>query len=666
MTLGYHDASERDHYAVGFAATPQPPAGYSSFGSGGAQRQTEEWVRQEATRRGITPQQIRGEVESLVRQEAAKHGIPLSVDAARDQVEARVRAEAAKLGIPTSIKEARKIGEREAKKAGLKVGKEVFEKVGGPAAKKLVDDTLKNMKVPGNIPIVWPKEMSAEGVADAAMDAGAQWTENWLKAQTGFPIPVPRNLTPKELGKAIGGLIPGDAEEALDLAVSIGIQYASSAIASALAGAAIGSAIPGLGTVIGIGMALGYEALKEALKEPIPPHLKICPGRQLECPGVPRMSPIDQIPWVMEQRVRLTGAITAQQSKNYCGVGEMITCDRALANMAQESFNVIAGSTGRGSARGYGKSTPKVMGYYSILRAIGVYEKALPLRLSHVSGKAKRLNLRDRSGNPIKRWEITKEKGRTGQDIEIVLGWMRRRKVELAQLVATGNSIERMSAAQLASFRFTLITELAQAGRQYAFDAENPDTKQWLTTVGQFMIRLQKREDGVLQERKERKVQQTARFEQRKGDPREQIKHVLQQLQFHCGQGNAAACAEHRRISGGGALTAAQLKQFGGGAAPARSGPTRAARQAMRRGRVAQPAPRAAPAPRGVKVAETQARHMANAWLNNWATQNPAKAPCLTPRTRENLIGLFVAAHVKKTMTVPAATQRIAAILARC
>lgn len=67
-----------------------------------------------------------------------------------------------------------------------------------------------------------------------------------------------------------------------------------------------------------------------------------------------------------------------------------------------------------------------------------------------------------------------------------------------------------------------------------------------------------------------------------------------------------------------------------------------------------------------MKVAETQARHMANAWLNNWATQNPAKAPCLTPRTRENLIGLFVAAHVKKTMTVPAATQRIAAILARC
>jgi hypothetical protein len=599
MTVGYHDAQERYHYEQGFAADPRALL----------QQQAENWARAEAKRRGIpaTEKQVKDYASALVQKHLQQQGLPTSVAAGADLLK------------------------REGQKQLQKHGGKILKEVGGAEAKKIVDDTLRNMKVPGNIPVVIPKAATPEAVADAAMNAGSQWTENYLKQQTGLPIPVPRNFTAKELERTITGVIPGDAEEAIDLAVSIGIQYASGALASALAGAAIGSAIPGLGTVIGIGMALGYEAFKEALKEPIPPHLKHCTGRQLPCPSVPKLSPIEQLPWIQEQRVTLTRAIAAEQSRSYCGISPMITCDRALSTMGQNSFNVIAGSTGRGSERGYAKSTVKVMGYYEILRTIQLYQKALPLRVATVARGAQKVSVQERS-RTVKRWEITRDKGRTGQDIEIVLGWMQRRKAELAQLIATADRMENLSKAQLESLRFTLVPEIAGAARQYAFNP-TAGTRQWLATLGAYMRRLEARDQSILQERRVRQQQQTQRFEQRKGDPVAQKKHVLQQLQFQCGQDNAAACREYKRIAAGGALTAAQLKQFGGPAP-----------------RPASPAP--APRPAAPKIDHNLFKRCLKI-VTDLVAKNPRASKCLSRTDIDKLTRICVLAYKPQPQITP-------------
>jgi hypothetical protein len=176
---------------------------------------------------------------------------------------------------------------------------------------------------------------------------------------------------------------------------------------------------------------------------------------------------------------------------------------------------------------------------------------------------------------------------------------------------------------------------MRNAAMQVQFQPRNQGVKAWLGQVGQMWQRYQNRQAGTLQQRKQTQQVQQQRFQAAQSDPKKVLAHKLQQLQLACSDGNQAACAEYRKLAAG-------------------QKPT---------GKAQSPAPR--PAQRGVNVAETQARQLANAWLNAWAKKTPAKARCLTPKVRESLIALFVAAHVKKTVPVSVATQRITAILGR-
>jgi hypothetical protein len=502
MTVGYYDAQDRYHYAEGFAVNPV----------------------------------------DLLKQQAAARGVPTSTGQAKRAGAQLLQQQLQQRGIPTSSRQVQRQLQRQAEKE-IRKG---LKRVAGPEAEKIKSDVLKAMKLPGNIPVPLPAEMSVEGVKNAALNAGADYMEKELQRQTGLPIPVPRSLSVKEIERSITGILPADAGEAIELGITIGIQYASSALASVLAGAAIGSAIPGLGTVIGIGMALGVEAIKSALKEP--PTVKPCkakfPIRRVEgspgsfrvaetyrqCPPFPQTSAMGLLPWLARTVVPFRAELKRMDGGALCH-GPVQQCASILMTVSANAYNMS-------------KKTPQVLGYYQLGQLIPQYQAAMQLPRS-----------------------------RAQDDIKLLLPAMLKRQQQLAALIAKADQVERLSARDIASLRWNLVTEFRSAGAQFALD-QGPDTRQWLATLGKYMQRLQAREGAVVQERQQRQVQQTARFEQRKGDPKEQVKHVLQQLQMACGQDNAAACREYKRIAAGGALTAAQLKQFGGAARPApRSAP---------------------------------------------------------------------------------------------
>lgn len=73
----------------------------------------------------------------------------------------------------------------------------------------------------------------------------------------------------------------------------------------------------------------------------------------------------------------------------------------------------------------------------------------------------------------------------------------------------------------------------------------------------------------------------------------------------------------------------------------------------------------AKPAQKKVSPEEQRVRATADAMLEAWLKQNPRQRRCVTAKMREQVRQLFVAAHVKKTIAVSAATQRIMAMIGR-
>jgi hypothetical protein len=606
MTLGYHDPADQYHYAAGFAASPFDPVA--------AVRSAQQ-----------TAGRVQGQVQSARQQVQQATGIdplrpPTSVSQAGRQVRQHV------------TRQVRRQAEREAKKVGMRVGREVAQRVGGAQAQKIVGETLKNMKLPAGAAsaIVIPREASAEAVRDAAIEGGIRYAESAIQKKTGLPIRLPRKPNLKEIERSITGLLPGDAEEAIDLGVNIGIQAASGALASLIAGAAIGSTIPGLGTVIGIGMALGYQALKSALKEKPAPGQRLCTGRQLPCPQVPAMSPIDLLPWIQEQRVTLTQAIAGEKSRRMCGHGPMITCNNALETLGMDIFNVLSGSTGRGSTRGYAKSTVKVMGLYEVLQTIPRYERAAPMRVTYIDPKKPRINIRGRS--VLQRVQV---KGNTGEKIETILNWLRFRKKELEQLVAQANNMEKLTPNQLSGIHWTLITELKNAGQQYALNPNN-NTKQWLATLANYTRRWEKANAAIRERIFKRAEEGKKRAAARAGDVGWQQRHKRQQLQFLCSDGNQKACADLRAM---GPVSAAERA-------------TRTARPAPTRPAPARPAP-ARPDPQLYRRCYTLVTELVK--------KNPRAQKCLTRSDLDQLTKICMMAHGPTPKVTP---QRALALMA--
>lgn len=481
MTLGIHNDSYYAPQGALSAVLPIPPQ---------LQQQAEVWVRAEAKRRGIpvTEKQVRDFALDLARKELSKRvGVPIPSK------------------IPTTRKEAEKLIKKEVKKAAKREGKKLAKRAAkevltSQQAQALVGNIAKNYPS-GMPPVVLPKKLTVGAVHEAAMEAGAQWTENWIKTQTGIPITVPRKLSVNAIEESITGVLPSDAAEAMEMTLTIGAQYAASALVAAATGAAIGSAVPGLGTVVGIGVALGIQALKEEYKEdPVLPRCKV----KYPCPPLPKVSPVELLPVlaVAEQNAR---NVVATQEKHPRCVGGANYCAAVFSTISRRSFDVV-------------KNTAPVLGYYQTLNLIPKYQRAANLPLT-----------------------------RSTQNVRSILSVLTRRRNKLSALVAESSKIEQLSPAKLASLRFKLVTELQSAVRQYEFNQSN-DTRQWLATLGRFMQRLIAAEKKTAARRVQERAEGERRFREAMKDPAKQRAHELQILRFQCSEGDQTACAKVREL----------------------------------------------------------------------------------------------------------------------
>jgi hypothetical protein len=328
------------------------------------------------------------------------------------------------------------------------------------------------------------------------------------------------------------------------MGAQIGIQYASSALAGVIAGATIGSTIPGLGTVIGIGMGLAFQA---AIAPKVHPYQQPCPKPYMRCPitaGIrggaggsrflPPESPMDLLPWVAHARVALSVHISRKQMSKYCGKSPDIDCLLTLGQVARNAYK-------------FAENTPQVLGLPQVQEYLKKYRNATRFVGEYYNPKTRR---------------IEPSVGEVGQRfIPDILRKLEARERELLPKVALSQRMMQLTPRELSGLHFWLITELRNAAMQ-ATIAPSPQSQQWLTTMKGFMDQWSAANRAITERMRQQQAAGRQRFEQRRTDTGEQKKHVLQQLQFQCGQGNQGACGEYRRIAGGGALTAAQLKQF--------------------------------------------------------------------------------------------------------
>jgi hypothetical protein len=396
------------------------------------------------------------------------------------------------------VKEATSALKKGASSAGKAVAKEAekqfgsaVKKIGVDQAHKLVGEAFKNMKLPGNLPVVFPRELTAEGVANAAYATGKKYTEDLIQSKIGIPISLPKSLSVKEISRSVASLIPTDLSSALDMGLAVGAQVASAALTSALVGAGVGSVIPGLGTVVGIGVALGVAALKDALKSPPPPYERPCPTPSgFRCPKPGNRSPMEILPWLAAEQERISKLISEAQAQSYCGRGELVDCDIYLSMLAQKVIGLING-------------TPEVLGLPQLERLIPLYEKAPTARYYFDPKTRKTTHSKPQPGYSQQGYaggymlfgkpSSKNALGFVTPGVQAVLPAMKARRVYLIKLLADAEKISRSNAEDL---RRRLATELGNATLQYQFDPSS-ENKNWFIRLSVIFEKLQKFEDAT-------------------------------------------------------------------------------------------------------------------------------------------------------------------------
>jgi hypothetical protein len=603
MTLGYYD--DNDFYLAGFSASPLAPL-------------------------LAVGKQHAAQVVQRGRQHAAQ-AVQRGKQHAAQEIQRQTGIDPTK--IPTSAAQVRGMVEREAQQAGVKVLRDLGQRVGAQEAEKLFNETLQRFTPPGikGLPVqpVAPKELTVGAIRDAAIETSLRTTEAFIRQKTGLPIELPRKFNLKEIERTVTGLLPGDAKEALQLGINIGVQYASSALAGVVAGATIGSTVPGLGTVIGIGMGLAIQALAAPQ---VQPHQRPCTS-MVKCPlgstgkearyasragrtistgyAAQPQSPMELLPWVAENLVMPTSVLAQERARAYCGVGATVECIAAMHTAARGAY-------------AFAKDTPQVLGLPQVNRYLPLYERALRFEHSIFNVQARR---------------IDKTRGEVGQRfLPDILAKLRRRQQELSTFVAKADRMEQLSPNEHSTLQWPIIAEIKNAAQQYAV-APSSETQQWLAKVSDYSRRWGAYRQNLTRKIAERAEAGKKRFETRKSDPAQQRAHVLQQLKFQCGQDNQAACAEYRRIAAGGSLTAQQLKQFGSAAATPR--PTRTSARSPARTPVRPPS------------ADPQLYKRCYTLVVELVKRDPRSQKCLTRVDLDRLAKICMTGHGPAAKTTP-------------
>lgn len=393
-----------------------------------------------------------------------------------------------------------KIGKEVSRQGGKivkDVARDVTKEVGLDQAKNIAQDTLRKMNVP-NVPVVLPTKLTPEGIKDAAYNTGKQYLQGAMQSTLGFSVPLPAKLSVKEIEKTLTGLLPSDAKEAIQIGLDIGTQVAASAISSALTGAVAGSIIPGLGTVIGIGVALGINAIKGALKKAFTEKHAFqqrCKSEDKYKVDLPKLAPVELLPWIAQKRFDMSKAIAEQQKKTHCG---LTPYDSGLSQLGHEVFEIV-------------KVTIPVIGLGQVNRLLPLYERAPRQTWYWDSGRIQRGGAIVGGTNRVLLGTVTG----TSQEIADTLALLRARKTKLSQLVSQANRADKLQPSELAPLRFELVTELRNAAAQYQI-TQSAESKKWLSELGGYMQRVAKREGADFDEMKRRYEQDKIRAAQLK------------------------------------------------------------------------------------------------------------------------------------------------------
>jgi hypothetical protein len=324
--------------------------------------------------------------------------------------------------------------------------------------------------------------------------------EAWIKSETGIPIQLPSKISFKEIGGSLLSMIPKDFEQALDLGLAIGSQAAAGALTAALAGTAIGSVIPGLGTVVGLAVGLAVFALKGAVKDLFmpdpPPWRKLCENEnpKVFCPKIPRkLSPIELLPWAVEQMQRIKPLVEQQKRSQKCAQGEGPNCLGFLENLSWKAYELTmprvgdlgdtlkqVGMTGRSYAVGQGPrlytpSTPAQLGLPEVNRLISLYERAprnLQQRESVLKGEA--------DFDPrVAAWRVRGDLTQPGWrgHMDFVLAALKQRRAELEAFLKTKESPYVPPSK--------LLQEIEKATQQYGL-ARSENAKKWFETMSKL------------------------------------------------------------------------------------------------------------------------------------------------------------------------------------
>lgn len=377
--------------------------------------------------------------------------------------------------------------------AGVDYGVRKAKKITLDEAKKLKREALESMGLPPDLPIKFPKELTAEGVKDAAYSVGKVYAEKAFAAEFGFSIELPKKLTLKDLENMVGSIFPDDAIEAINLALSIGVQLATSALTSVLAGTAIGSAIPGIGTVVGLAVGLAVAGIKGLFfHAPTHPEGRACKFatnprvRAGGCPKPPNgLNSFQFFTWATTEMKPLWDGLRKEQSTRACGRGGAINCVRGLSFMRDTAFGVSLATVDR-------------MGLLALNAALAEVQRAPDIEskpeagsgfgegaITFVSGYA--------GVQPVSKElrPIYDAKGR-------LIAAIKQRRTKLQALIATADTINKIPARGNVALKlwWDLVTELQHAAVQVQ-NNPNADSVRWFATLAGYVQQLEARQEAA-------------------------------------------------------------------------------------------------------------------------------------------------------------------------
>jgi hypothetical protein len=426
------------------------------------------------------------------------------------------------------------------------------------AARNLVTDEIKNMG--GDLPVgeivngldtLLQDGISAEAAGRIAYSATKTYAESTIQSATGYPIPLPDELSVEGIGKAVVGLIPTDIEGLIDTGLAFGAQAAASALTSVLAGAGVGSVIPGLGTVVGLAVGIGVMALKDLIEGEPPPYQVPCTGRVAHDKPPTNMDAFALQLWALTryQNVAHIYAFkqrTADTETGYCQGGQISQVLSYYGSIMKKLYDLS-------------KDTPKVMGWAQVNATIASYEKFIAeSKYATVLKDGTRVPASESLDPKLRQVRLFAH-----MEVPRLLYALKQRKVELAKFLSHGRNVlanvkiddeGRVSGPhqEVHVLRWALVTEMGKA----ALQAQNQPTAQnktWFANLTKMYRSMADLEANIrlAAARTMRLGQARARSRLTTGTAAQQkavlTAHEAEMMKFELGQCGNKACEDRVR-----------------------------------------------------------------------------------------------------------------------